>query len=134
LVSALEIQAREFAKRSELRVHTQLEPVSLSDGAQITVYRLVQEALTNVAKYAKASQVTISLANQQGRAHVSVRDNGIGFAAAATQRSAHGLRGMRYRVEGHGGAMQITTAPGQGTTISAWLPTLAEPTTTAQAA
>ena len=122
LVSALEIQAREFAKRSEIHVQTQLEPVNLSDSAQITVYRLVQEALTNVAKYAKATEVTVMLRSQAGRTHVSVRDNGIGFAGKGTERSAHGLTGMRYRVEGHGGAMQITTAPGQGTTIAAWLP------------
>jgi signal transduction histidine kinase len=132
LVAALEIQAREFAKRSEIPVQTALEPVALSDGAQITVYRLVQEALTNIAKYAQARQVTVTLVNQAGRAHVSVRDNGVGFHAASTQRSAHGLTGMRYRVEGHGGAMQITTAPGQGTTIAAWLPTLAPSTATGQ--
>ncbi len=124
LVPALEIQARDFAKRSEIAVQTHLEPVALSDGAQITVYRLVQEALTNIAKYARAKQITIALAAQPGRAHISVRDDGIGFDAASAQRSAHGLKGMRYRVEGQGGAMQITSAPGHGTTIAAWLPAL----------
>jgi signal transduction histidine kinase len=127
LVAALEIQAREFAKRSEVRVRTELEPAALSDNAQITVYRLVQESLTNIAKYARASEVAVTLSNQAaqpGRVLISVRDNGVGFDATSITRAAHGLTGMRYRVEGLGGAMQITSAPGQGTTISAWLPTL----------
>jgi signal transduction histidine kinase len=124
LVTALEIQTREFAQRSEVRVQTQLEAVRLSDDAQTTVYRLVQEALTNAAKYARANEVTVTLTNDGGRAHVTVSDNGVGFDPGAVRRNAHGLTGMRYRVEGHGGSMQITASPGEGTTISAWLPTL----------
>jgi signal transduction histidine kinase len=123
LVAALEIQAREFAKRTEIRVRTELEPVQLSDGAQITVYRLVQESLTNIAKYAKASEITVALANDAGRVRIRVRDNGGGFDTTISRRGTHGLSGMRYRVEGQGGEMQVTSTPGQGTTITAWLPT-----------
>jgi signal transduction histidine kinase len=123
LVAALEIQAREFAKRSEIPVQTELEAVALSEAAQTTVYRLVQEALTNAAKYARASRIVIGLANEPGRVHISVRDNGVGFDVKSVQRGGHGLTGMRYRVEGHGGAMHISSAPGEGTTILAWLPT-----------
>jgi signal transduction histidine kinase len=122
LVAALEILAKEFAQMSEIKVRTALEPVVLSPRAQITVYRLVQESLTNVAKYAKAGEVTIGLARDAERAHVSVRDNGVGFDPARIQRSAHGLVGMRYRVEAEGGTMAIHSAPGQGTRIEAWLP------------
>jgi signal transduction histidine kinase len=125
LVAALEIEIKEFAKRSEIQAQTALESVALADGAEITVFRLVQEALTNIAKYARASQVTVTLAPESGRALVTVRDNGIGFNAKAAPRSAHGLTGMRYRVEGHGGAMRITSTPGHGTTIEAWLPVVA---------
>ena len=57
-----------------------LEPVDLSPAAQLTVYRLVQEALTNVAKYAKATEVVVTLqAPSGGGAIVAVRDNGVGF-------------------------------------------------------
>ena len=129
LVSALEIQAKEFAKLTDLQVRTELQAVSLSDEAQITVYRLVQESFTNIAKYARASEVVVKLGADESmagapRVHISVRDNGVGFNPARTTRMAHGLSGMRYRVQGHGGAMQITSAPGQGTTIAAWLPTV----------
>jgi signal transduction histidine kinase len=122
LVAALEILAREFAHMSEIKVGTALEPVELSPRAQITVYRLVQESLTNVAKYAKAREVTIGLAREADRAHVSVRDNGVGFDPERIQRSAHGLVGMRYRVEAEGGTMAIHSAIGHGTRIEAWLP------------
>lgn len=122
LVAALEILAKEFSQMSEIKVRTALEPVELSPRAQITVYRLVQESLTNVAKYAKAGEVTIGLACESDRAHVSVRDNGVGFDPSKTQRSAHGLVGMRYRVEAEGGTMSIHSGLGQGTRIEAWLP------------
>jgi signal transduction histidine kinase len=122
LVSALEIQAREFSKRTEIAVHTELEPVVLSDGAQITIYRLVQESLTNIAKYAKASEVMVTLSNEAGRVRISVRDNGRGFDTTMARRGTHGLSGMHYRVGGQGGEMQITSTPGEGTTIAAWLP------------
>ena len=60
LVAALEIQAREFAKRTELKVNADLQPVRLPDGGEITIYRLVQESLTNIAKYAKATEVWVT--------------------------------------------------------------------------
>ena len=80
LVAALEIQLREFAARSEIKVVDRLEPVEVSPAAQLTIYRLVQEALTNVVKYAKATEVVVTLAAPSGGgALVSVRDNGVGF-------------------------------------------------------
>jgi signal transduction histidine kinase len=122
LVAALENQAREFAERSGLAVHTELEAVALGDSAQITLYRLVQEALTNVAKYARASGVTLALRSDAGHARISVHDDGCGFDPAAAPRGAHGLIGMRYRVEAAGGRLHIRSAPGQGTRIEAVLP------------
>ena len=53
---------------------------------------------------------------------VQVQDDGVGFDASAKRVGRHGLSGMRYRVESHGGTMQVITAPGQGTTVQAQLP------------
>ncbi len=122
LVAALEIQLREFADRAAVVVHTELAPVRLSDAAQITVYRLVQEALTNVAKYAQARSVFVTLAERGAVAHIAVRDDGRGFDARTTKPSAHGLIGMRYRVEAVGGTLSIRSAKGRGTSIEAELP------------
>jgi len=124
LQAALEIQAREFAERSGLSVDIDLSPVELSDEAKITVYRLVQEALTNIAKYAAATSVIVSLHTEGERVWVSVRDNGKGFDTKRIERSTHGLVGMRYRVEAVGGVLRVESRPGNGTTISAWLPAL----------
>jgi len=123
LVAALEIQLREFAARSELKVVDRLEPVEVSPAAQLTIYRLVQEALTNVVKYAKATEVVVTLSPaSSGGALVSVRDNGIGFDTELPRLQRHGLLGMRYRVEAEGGTMRLSSKPGEGTLIEATLP------------
>ncbi|MEO7055180.1 MAG: CHASE3 domain-containing protein [Caldimonas sp.] len=123
LVAALEIQVREFAARSELTVIDDLEPVDLTPSAQLTVYRVVQEALTNVVKYAQATEVRVTLvALGATQARISVQDNGIGFDSSVLRQATHGLIGMRYRVEAEGGQMNLQSAPGEGTLIEATLP------------
>ena len=128
LVAALEILLREFSARSEISVVDDLEPVEVSPAAQLTIYRLVQEALTNVVKYAKANEVRVTLrAPEGGGAHVSVRDNGVGFDLDAPRLARHGLLGMRYRVEAEGGTMELTSRPGEGALIEATLPATQAP-------
>lgn len=126
LVAALEIQAREFSQRSEIPVEVELDHLVLADNAQITAFRLVQESLTNIAKYAAAKHVTVSLARDGDRARIAVQDDGRGFDPEAVRGTAHGLMGMRYRVESQGGAMRVRSRPGAGTTIEAWLPLAVE--------
>jgi signal transduction histidine kinase len=122
LVTTLEILTREFAEQSGIEVHKALQPVTLEADAQLVVYRAVQEATTNIAKYAKAKQVWVTLGMRAGHAQVSVRDDGVGFDTAAPSRAAHGLMGMRFRVEAEGGTLVVTSAPGQGTLIQVTLP------------
>ena len=123
LVAALEILLREFSARTDIAVSHDLEPVTLDAAAQLTVYRLVQEALTNVVKYAKANEVVVSLQPVPGDgARVTVKDNGVGFDATVPRLARHGLIGMRYRVEAEGGTMNLVTSPGSGTLIEAELP------------
>ena len=123
LVAALEILLREFSSRTEIEVVDRLESVDLNPSAQLTVYRLVQEALTNIAKYAKATDVTVTLVRESdGGARVSVHDNGVGFDVFAPRTATHGLLGMRYRVEAEGGSMHLESVAGEGTLIEAMLP------------
>ncbi len=125
LVAALEILLREFSTRTEIEVVDRLEAVELDPSAQLTIYRLVQEALTNIAKYAKATDVTVTLMRDaEGGARVSVHDNGVGFDVATPRAASHGLIGMRYRVEAEGGSMHLESVPGEGTLIEAVLPGL----------
>lgn len=126
LAPALELLAREFAERSGIAVDCETQATRMRPTDELTVYRLVQEALTNVAKYANARQVRITL--QPGDAQqveVEVRDDGVGFDPAQQQESAHGLTGMRYRVEAAGGELAVDSRPGQGTRILARLPAMA---------
>jgi len=122
LTASLEILAREFSERSGVEINTELEAVELDEGRQLTVYRVVQESLTNVGKYADAKQVQISVRNYGGHVEVEIRDNGKGFDAARMKRSTHGLAGMRHRVEAAGGKLTVSSSPGKGTRISAALP------------
>lgn len=121
LVATLEILVREFSEHTGVEVHCMLEPVELEASAELTVYRLVQEAITNITKYAKAKNVWVSLAALNGRVDVSVRDDGVGFDTTVPPNSAYGLLGMRFRVEAEGGTLTLVSAPGQGTLIQARL-------------
>ena len=125
LVATLEILTREFADSTDVQVHCTLAPVDLNPAAELMVYRLVQEAITNISKYAKAQQVWVSLGTYHGQVEVSVRDDGVGFNTNTKPQSAYGLMGMRFRVEAEGGELSLASAPGQGTLIRAKLPTSA---------
>ncbi len=125
LVATLEIMAREFADSSGLQVVCALEPVQLNASGNLMIYRLMQESLTNISKYAQASHVWLGLSCRDGRVKASARDNGVGFDTSAPTRSAHGLVGMRFRVEAEGGTLSIVAGPGLGTLITASLPEIA---------
>ena len=134
LVAALEIQSREFAEASGLKVVADFSPVKLRASSELTVYRLVQEALTNIAKYAKATEVHIRLTALPNGAEIAVIDNGIGFDTEVNRHgSAHGLLGMRFRVEAEGGRMHLKSSPGNGTRISATMPSGEVPPTATNA-
>ena len=122
LTASLEILAREFAERSTLEVETNLETVELDESSQLTVYRLVQESLTNIGKYAQAEQVDISVRNVGVQVEVEIKDNGKGFDMADVRTSTHGLAGMKHRVEAAGGKLAVESQLGEGTRISAVLP------------
>lgn len=122
LTAALEILTREYAERAGIDVETSLEPVQLPDAAQLTVYRMVQEALTNIGKYAKASKVLVSVHGYPTHVAVQVRDDGVGFDPGSVRPTSHGLAGMCHRVEAAGGRLTLTSRPGNGTLLSAVLP------------
>ena len=125
LTASLEILAREFSDRSGIEITSSLESVELDESRQLTVYRLVQESLTNVGKYAQAHQVEISVRSYENHVEVEVRDDGKGFDVSQVRPSTHGLAGMRHRVEAAGGRLTVSSTPGRGSRIFAVLPTTA---------
>ena len=104
---------------------------ALTNEYSLVLYRATQEALTNIAKHARASRVEVSLQPRQHTVALSIRDDGVGFddqALLARPRRRKddpwklGLLGLRERVELLGGTFGITTAPGKGTLIRVELP------------
>ncbi|MDM0112924.1 CHASE3 domain-containing protein [Variovorax sp. J22R133] len=122
LVASLEILGREFAERAGVQVEMALEPVTLDEGRQLTIYRMVQEGLTNIGKYAEASEATIVLKNYGNHVQVEVADNGKGFDPRHMRPATHGLAGMRHRVEAAHGKLSVSSTPGNGTLLAAMLP------------
>lgn len=122
LVVTLEILAKEFSERSGVKVHSALQAVNLTADAELVVYRLLQEAITNISKYAQAKNVWITLEPRGEVVYVAVRDDGVGFDASQPCNSAYGLLGMRYRVKAEHGTMTLSASPGQGALIEATLP------------
>ena len=123
LVASLEILTREFADRSGVEIETSLEPVELDEVSELTIYRMVQEALTNIGKYANATKVIVRVKNYTYHAEVTVQDNGVGFDATRLPQASHGLVGMRHRVEASGGRLDINSrAGGGGSRITGTIP------------
>lgn len=125
LVAALEWQAQQFATRSGVRTKVDLpshDPPLDADG-RTTVFRIVQEALTNVARHAEAQHVRLSLRVQGDNVVVSVRDDGRGITAAQmADRRSLGLLGLRERAMAAGGSLEITGSPANGTAVTLTLP------------
>ena len=99
------------------------EDPPLAQGADIALYRMVQEALTNVGRHSGASDVHIELVESEGELALTVRDNGSGFPdRSLRQEGRYGLLGMRERALALGGRLDIDTPPGGGGRITVHLP------------
>lgn len=99
--------------------------IELDAETETVVFRVVQEALTNIVKHAGASQSSIDIERQSGKLWVAVVDNGCGFdadAVLATHGRGFGVRGMRDRAALFGGHLRIKSAPGEGTLVTLVLP------------
>ena len=124
LVPALERLADTFREKTgvEVAIEAQLGEARLEPSLETTLYRLVQEALTNVLKHADARHVSISLVRKDGSVSAVVEDDGRGFSPETPRREALGLVGMRERVGLVGGRISIESAPGAGTTLAVEVP------------
>jgi signal transduction histidine kinase len=122
LVPALERLVGGFSERTALDTHVEaLLPERLPPEVETALYRIVQEALTNVAKHARATTVSVLVTFENGCATLVIEDDGVGFSPD-TPADGLGLLGMRERVNLLGGRLTVESRPGAGTSIVAEVP------------
>lgn len=129
LDAAIEWLARDAARRMGIEVTVRLDDSvpALDERMSIALYRMVQEALTNIARHARASDVHIELSQQSGELVLSVCDNGVGFPERAeAKEGSFGLLGIRERALALGGTMEVDNPPAGGGRLCVRLP-LARP-------
>ena len=124
LAAALEWQAREFQARTGIRCKLRLPAQgAVAPNVSTALFRIFQETLTNIARHAGATRAEVALQKQPDALVLRVRDNGRGFDPANSSSSKSlGLLGMRERAAILGGWVDIFSAPGKGTRVTAWIP------------
>ena len=121
--SALDWQVRQVCERAGLQCELNLAELELPSDASIAIYRIVQEAMTNIAKYASARNVDVELLGDAEGVSLIVHDDGAGLPAGVeSNRLSHGIIGMRQRVRALNGTFKISSRPGTGTTIEVFIP------------
>ena len=121
---ALETYTKEFTNRTHIPVTIEIEPAipTLSDVHNIILYRVLQEALANIAKHAQASRVWVELVTDEGDIHLIVQDNGRGLHFNDNRTAGIGITGMRERLSLVGGKLMFHSPAEGGTILSASLP------------
>ena len=122
LEPALVALTQEFERRTGIRVDRELDlaGTSVPEEVQVVIYRVVQEALTNVARHSGAKRALVKASRGAGGVELVIEDNGKGAVASPTPHM--GLLGMRERVTELGGRFRVVTRPQEGFRIEAMLP------------
>lgn len=123
LNAALEYKCAEFSQHNNIETSlvTELDDVSLNIDQKTELYRITQEALTNIIRHARANAVQVKLCNSNDEIFLSISDNGRGFDPSQPSKSL-GLIGLRERAASLHGTLQIQSAPGCGTTLTVVIP------------
>ena len=121
LVAALDWQVSEFARQAgiDCAFASNRKDIELSLDQATTLFRIAQEALTNIAKHARASKVAVRLDRQRQHIRLSISDNGVGLRPLDRAKpQSFGIRGMSERASALGGTLQLADAPGGGTVLT----------------
>lgn len=124
LIAALKSLAEEFQRGNEIELRLDLpesEP-DLPQTVSLSLFRIVQEAFTNIQNHSRAHHVNLSLRLDKKVIELIIEDDGFGFDPTSPQIARHGLSGIKHRVFTHGGKLDIQTAPGEGVRIRVILP------------
>lgn len=112
-----------FAASSQINVRSEIDPdIDTRNDDALAVYRILQEALTNVGRHAEAGEVDVKLVRSGDVLHARVIDNGKGFLSSSNAAGIHGLDEIRERARGLGGKVAVDSHPGSGTTVDVWIP------------
>ncbi|HLW12538.1 MAG TPA: sensor histidine kinase, partial [Casimicrobiaceae bacterium] len=121
--SALDWQVRQTCERAGLQCELNLADIEMPPEVSIAIYRIVQEALTNIVKYASARNIDVELLGDDDGVSLIVHDDGAGLPAGVeSSRLSHGIVGMRQRIRALNGTFRISSRPGSGTTIEVFVP------------
>jgi len=126
LSAAIRWQTQELESHTPIRASFESSPeeIAMEQNLSTTVFRICQEALTNVVRHSGATRVKVTLRKEPSRIVLSVSDNGEGIKEdQLSDPKSFGLVGMRERALSHGGTVKITGIPGRGTTVSVSIPT-----------
>lgn len=123
LSAAIEWQIEEFTSRTQIQCQTELDDIKVDKDRSITIFRIFQEALTNVARHAQATKVNVKLYRKDGMVILQVRDNGCGIKEAEIHSlKSFGLIGMQERINFWQGTFEIWGSQNEGTTVIAYIP------------
>lgn len=125
IAAAIDWAAKEFQKRTAVRCKVIIYPedIRLDENVSIAVFRIFQEALTNITRHANASRVDVSFTNNDGIIELQVKDNGKGIAKKQIDAlKSLGLVGMREKAKSHGGTLDVSGRKGFGTTVTLTIP------------
>jgi hypothetical protein len=125
LVATIEWAGEEFGARTGTQCRLDLTPddIVVDPDTAVSIFRIFQETLTNVARHANAKEVQARLAIENGNLTLEVHDNGSGIPREKLQKGRSlGILGMRERATLLGGDLSITGSPGQGTVVRVWIP------------
>ncbi len=124
LIEALKALIEEFRQIEGIKVKADLPETDpeLSEACLLSLFRIVQEAFTNIRKHAQARHVGVSLRVTPTAIELTIEDDGIGFDLNAPKLARHGLAGIKHRALTHGGQLDIRTAPGAGVRLHAIIP------------
>ena len=122
LVEALRSLGQQFEMEMSVVMDFPEHELSLSPEQSLALFRVAQESLTNVRKYAKASKVELSLKDKQGMVILSVADNGSGFNTENIELHGHGIAGMKHRAQMFNANLLLDSQAGRGTRIEVRMP------------
>ena len=127
LLPALRALSRDFGGHNLLQIDFDMPPTlpKLGDGAELALYRTLQEALANAIRHGECTRVDVRVESVGGEVHLTVSDDGVGFpeeGSASLNRARGGLAGIRERITRVGGGFELRNAPEGGARVHVWVP------------